>query len=122
MPEAKRVGTLHAHSLPEITDVARYDVYRCTCDTEFYMNFNEEKNPDWFRVNESPHFVSYESHDEGEPEIGRWDASKRPVPPEGSGANDTDDGIVIVDRQPKTDESESEETGGESTDANTSTD
>ena len=75
MAEARRVGRVHRHEIPNKNDpaVQPLDVYRCDdCAAEYYLK-EEKDQRTWVHLNDDPNVaVAYETHDAGEPEIGRW--------------------------------------------------
>ena len=90
---ARKVGNLHAHKLPDPGRVAKYDVFRCDCNREFYMDTTQGMvEAKWYPVDGSSHFVEYAPEEADAPKVGRWEAPK----PEPQGQQGGDDGAEGV--------------------------
>jgi hypothetical protein len=72
------VGKLHAHLLPEESEVGQHGVARCRCGKEFFVDTTSQYgNLKWFPLDDSPHMVEYpveptEDNPDPDPVIGRW--------------------------------------------------
>jgi|SRR5687768_2743115 len=79
--EAKVVGKLHAHLMPEESTAGIHAVAQCHCGKQFYVDKKDGHGTlSWFPLDDSPHFVEYpveptEDNPEPEPIIGRYGKS-----------------------------------------------
>lgn len=68
---AQRVGKLHVHELPDEQQVQYMEVYRCTCNKEFFRGKTDKENlPTWIPLDRASHYVEYDVDDS--PLIGRY--------------------------------------------------
>lgn len=73
MTEARRVGSVHVHRLPDEDTVPKWDVYRCECNKEFFRGSTDKMNePTWIPMDGASHYVEYADTEVDAPLIGRW--------------------------------------------------
>lgn len=85
MTETRKVGKIHYHTLPDKGSVSLDEVYRCTCNQEFFVDLKSgayETKREWKALAETPHFAVYDEPVAGQENfIGKWTPEMDKVEP-----------------------------------------